>query len=217
MRIVIPLFDRFMATDAVGPYDVLSRLPGAETVFVAERPGPVRDTSGSLALVADAALDEVTEADILVVPGGQGEADVPLDGALHAWLRAVDATTTWTATVCTGALLLAAAGPLKGRRATTHWLALDRLRDLGVEPVEERHVIDGKYISAAGVSAGMDMAYVLAGLVAGDTVAQEIQLGHEYDPRPPYDAGSPATAPPELVAAVRAASRFAPRAEPLRG
>ncbi|MFG2109904.1 DJ-1/PfpI family protein [Micromonospora chersina] len=204
MQIAVLLFDRFTALDAVGPYEVLGRLPGARTVFVADRPGPVTTDVGTLALTATATLDEVTRPDVLVVPGGPGQIARMTDARLLDWLRAVDATTTWTTSVCTGSLLLAAAGLLDGRQATSHWLALDQLPAFGAVPAEERVVVDGKYVTAAGVSAGVDMALTLAGRIAGDAVAQAIQLGIEYDPQPPYAAGSPRTAPEPLVAALRA-------------
>ncbi|MFJ6748800.1 MULTISPECIES: DJ-1/PfpI family protein [unclassified Streptomyces] len=208
MQIAILLYDRFTALDAVGPYETLVRLPGAEVVFTGERTGPYRNDSDSLALVADAALDDVTAPDILVVPGGPGQTAHMTDGPLHEWIRAVDAGTTWTTSVCTGSLILGAAGLLKGRRATSHWLALDQLPALGAEPTGERVVIDGKYVTAAGVSSGIDMGLTLAGRIAGDTVAQCIQLGVEYDPQPPYDAGSPQKAPAEVTALLRDRSRF---------
>lgn len=204
MQIAVLLFDRFTALDAVGPYEVLGRLPGARTVFVADRPGPVTTDVGTLALTATATLNEVTSPDVLVVPGGPGQVARMTDARLLDWLRAVDATTTWTTSVCTGSLLLAAAGLLDGRQATSHWLALDQLPAFGAAPAEERVVVDGKYVTAAGVSAGVDMALTLAGRIAGDVIAQAIQLGIEYDPRPPYPAGSPRTAPKPLVAALRA-------------
>ncbi|MFD0169905.1 DJ-1/PfpI family protein [Streptomyces decoyicus] len=208
MQLAILLYDRFTTLDAVGPYDTLSRLPGAETVFVGERTGPYRNDLGSLALVADATLDEVTAPDILVVPGGPGQTAHMTDGPVLEWIRAVDAATTWTTSVCTGSLLLGAAGLLKGRRATSHWLALDQLPALGAEPTGERVVVDGKYVTAAGVSSGIDMGLTLAGRIAGDTVAQAIQLGIEYDPQPPYDAGSPEKAPAEVTALLRERGRF---------
>ncbi|ARF58595.1 DJ-1/PfpI family protein [Streptomyces gilvosporeus] len=208
MQIAILLFDRFTTLDAAGPYETLSRLPGAETVFVAERTGTHRTDLGSLGMVADAVLADVTEPDILVVPGGPGQIAHMDNGALHEWIRAVDAHTTWTTSVCSGSLLLGAAGLLKGRRATSHWLALEQLRGLGAEPTGERVVFDGKYVTAAGVSSGIDMGLALAGRIAGDAVAQSIQLGIEYDPQPPYDAGSPDKAPAEITAAMRELSRF---------
>jgi transcriptional regulator GlxA family with amidase domain len=195
MQIAILLFDNVTALDAVGPYEVLSRLPGAQTLFVGERPGPVRTDTGMLSLVADAGLTDAPHPDIVVVPGGYGQTAHMHDGAVHEWLRTADATSTWTTSVCTGSLILAAAGLLTGRRATTHWLAVDQLPGLGAVPAAERVVSDGKYITAAGVSAGIDMALHLAERVAGPVVAQAIQLGIEYDPRPPYDSGSPAKAP----------------------
>ncbi|MFG2287332.1 DJ-1/PfpI family protein [Streptomyces sp. NPDC048595] len=208
MQIAILLYDRFTALDAIGPYETLSRLPGAETVFVGERTGTHRNEVGSLGLVADATLSEVTAPDILVVPGGPGQLAQMDDGPLHDWLRAVDAGTTWTTSVCTGSLILGAAGLLKGRRATSHWLALDQLPALGAEPTGERVVFDGKYVTAAGVSSGIDMGLALSGRIAGDLTAQAIQLGIEYDPQPPYDAGAPDKAPAEVVALLRDRSRF---------
>ncbi|MGW2417221.1 DJ-1/PfpI family protein [Streptomyces tubercidicus] len=207
MQLAILLYDRFTALDAIGPYDTLSRVPGTETVFVAERTGPHRNDLGSLGLVAEATLDEVTAPDILVVPGGPGQLAHMTDGPLQEWIRAVDAHTTWTTSVCTGSLILAAAGLLKGRRATSHWLALDQLPGFGAEPTGERVVFDGKYVTAAGVSSGIDMGLTLAARIAGDTVAQTIQLGIEYDPQPPYDAGSPEKAPAEVTAKLRQGSR----------
>lgn len=204
MQIAILLFERFTALDAVGPYEVLGRLPGARAVFVTDRTGPVTTDVGTLALSATATLDEVTRPDVLVVPGGPGQIVRMTDTRLLDWLRAVDATTTWTTSVCTGSLLLAAAGLLDGRRATSHWLALDQLPAFGAQPTGERVVFDGKYVTAAGVSSGIDMALTLAGRIAGDGVAQTLQLGIEYDPRPPYAAGSPRTAPAPAVAALRA-------------
>ncbi|MEU8540598.1 DJ-1/PfpI family protein [Streptomyces sp. NPDC048717] len=200
MQISILLYDRFTSLDAVGPYELLARLPGAETVFVAKEPGPVRGDLGTLALVADAALADVPRPDIVLVPGGPGSREAVGDPELLAWLRAADATSTWTTSVCTGSLLLGAAGLLTGRPATSHWLAYDELRAYGAEPTGERVVFDGKYVTAAGVSSGIDMALHLIGRIAGDTTAQTIQLLTEYDPQPPYDAGSPEKAPAGIVA-----------------
>jgi transcriptional regulator GlxA family with amidase domain len=208
VQIVIVVYDRLTALDAIGPYEVLSRLPGAELVFAAAQAGPVRTDTGRLALVADAALADVPSPDVVLVPGGPGQSALMADERLRAWLQAADATSSWTTSVCTGSLLLAAAGLLGGRRATSHWLALQELEPWDATPVGERVVIDGKYVTAAGVSAGIDMALTLAARIAGEEVAQAIQLGIEYDPQPPFDAGSERTAPPQIAEALRAASRF---------
>ncbi|MBD0747855.1 DJ-1/PfpI family protein [Streptomyces sp. CBMA152] len=208
MQIAVLLYDRFTALDAIGPYETLCRLPDAEVVFVAEQAGPVVNDKGSLHLVAEKTLAEVDRPDIVVVPGGPGTRELVDNEALTGWLRAVDATTTWTTSVCTGSLLLAAAGLLTGRRATTHWLTYDDLAALGAEPTGERVVIDGKYVTAAGVSSGIDMGLTLVGRIAGDEFAQAVQLLTEYDPQPPYDAGSPEKAPAELVEKLRAGSHL---------
>ncbi|HEY1624933.1 MAG TPA: DJ-1/PfpI family protein [Streptosporangiaceae bacterium] len=208
MQVAIALFDRFTALDAVGPYQVFAHMPDTEVVFVAERPGPVADDCRTLRLVAEAAFADVPRPDVVVVPGGPGQSDQMTDGPLREWLVSTDQTSDWTTSVCTGALVLAGAGLLTGRRATTHWLAMDELGRLGATPTAQRVVQDGKYVTGAGVSAGIDMALTLAGRIAGDTVAQSIQLGIEYDPRPPYDAGSPDKAPEEIVASQRSTSRF---------
>ena len=211
MQIAVFAYDHMTALDAVGPYEVLSRLPGAETVVVGEHRGPVRCDTRSLAIVADAALDEVAAPDVLVVPGWSGARQEHLlaPGRVREWLCAVDERTTWTTSACTGSIVLAAAGLLSGRRATTHWLALDRLAELGAVAVEgERVVRDGKYVTAAGVSAGIDMALTLAALVAGDDTAEAIQLLLEYDPQPPFERGSVAKASPDVVASMRAVRDF---------
>ncbi len=208
MQIALLIYDRFTALDVVGPYEILSRIPDAETVFVAARTGPVRTETGALAITADKALAEVPSPDIVVVSGGPGQSALMDHQPLLDWLRTADATSTWTTSVCSGSLLLAAAGLLKGRHATSHWLALDGLRPYGVEPTGERVVFDGKYVTAAGVSSGIDMALTLLGRIAGDDFARAVQLGTEYDPRPPYDAGSPQKAPAHIVDQLRARSRF---------
>jgi putative intracellular protease/amidase len=205
VQVVIPILDRITALDAVGPYEVLSRLPGAEVVFAALEPGPKRTDRESLALIADQALADVPHPSIVVVPGGFGTRSLMHDEQMLDWLREAHETTDWTTSVCTGALLLGAAGILGGLRAATHWLARGELEALGVEVAEERVVEQGKVITAAGVSSGIDMALRLAELVAGREVAESIQLSIEYDPQPPFDAGSPATAPPAVVDRLRAA------------
>jgi len=219
MNIAILLYDRFTALDAVGPYEVLSRVPGAAVTLVAAETGPVRTDNGRLALLAEHSLDELAQPDIVVVPGGPGEVAARAGEPVLQWLRKADETSTWTTSVCTGSLILAAAGLLDGKRATSHWLALDALRSLGAEPVPERVVFDGKFVTAAGVSAGIDMALSLAASVAGEPVAQAIQLGIEYDPQPPFDAGAPDKAPAEIVNVLRGNSRFVegPQALAARG
>jgi len=204
MQVAVLLYDRFTALDAVGPYDVLGRIPGAQVTFVAAEPGPVRTEQRSLALVADAPMREYPHPDIVVVPGGFGTRDLLEDEEILGWLREAHEQTKWTTSVCTGSLLLAAAGILDGLEATTHWLARDELAALGAVPVPDRVVRQGKIVTAAGVSSGIDMALHLAALEAGDTVAQAIQLGIEYDPAPPFDAGSPEKAPADLVDLLRA-------------
>ncbi|MER6222824.1 DJ-1/PfpI family protein [Streptomyces sp900105755] len=208
MQIAIALYDRFTALDAVGPYETLGRIPDSEIVFVAAETGPVRTDNGQLALTAGKTFADVPHPDVVVVPGGPGQTAQMTNAALLDWIRAADATSTWTTSVCTGSLLLAAAGLLGGRRATSHWLALDELRGFGVEPTGDRVVLDGKYATAAGVSAGIDMGLTLIGRICGDAVAQAVQLGIEYDPQPPYDAGSPHKAPAEVVGLLRSTSRF---------
>ncbi|MGH9228139.1 MAG: DJ-1/PfpI family protein [Acidimicrobiales bacterium] len=206
MLVTIPIFDRFTALDAVGPYEVLSRLPGAEVVFVAEQAGPVRTDTRALTLVAERALVDVDACDVVVVPGGPGTRQMLEPQPIHDWLRAIDGTTQWTTSVCTGALLLGAAGLLDGLEATTHWSAFDTLASLGARPTERRVVQQGKVVTAAGVSAGIDMALWLAAQIAGDEVAKAIQLGIEYDPKPPFDSGSIAKASPETRELVRLAT-----------
>lgn len=208
MDIAILLFDRLTALDAVGPYEVLSRLPGANLTFVATEAGPKRTDTAALALVADATLADVPHPDILLVPGGPGQIEAEKDEAVLDWLRTAHETTTWTTSVCTGSLVLGAAGLLQGKRATSYWLALDALAQYGAIPTAERVVIDGKVVTAAGVSSGIDMALTLAGEIGGAELAQTLQLGIEYDPQPPYDAGSEAKAPPHIGKMFRDLSRF---------
>jgi transcriptional regulator GlxA family with amidase domain len=213
MDIAIVLYDRFTALDAIGPYEVLSRLPGARVTFVARAEGPVTTDNGMLTVLAERALGELPAPEVIVVPGGPGEVAARAGGEVLEWLREANRTSEWTTSVCTGSLILAAAGLLDGRRATTHWLAMDELAALGAHPVTDRVVVEGKLVTAAGVSAGIDMALTLAAKIAGETVAQAIQLGIEYDPQPPFDAGSPAKAPAHVVALLREGSRFERQSE----
>jgi transcriptional regulator GlxA family with amidase domain len=203
MNIAIPIFDQLTALDAVGPYEVLSRLPGAEVHFLAAQPGPKRTENGMLALVADRALEELPDPEVVVVPGGYGTRALMEDETMLSWLRRAHESSQWTTSVCTGSLLLAAAGILDGLEATTHWLVLDALKPFGARPVSRRVVEQGKVITAAGVSSGIDMALTLASRIAGEQLAQGIQLGIEYDPQPPFHSGSTATATPELIEFVR--------------
>ena len=207
MQIAIPLFERFTALDAIGPYEVLSRLPGATVTFVAARPGLVRSDNAMLALQADAALDDLPAPDVVVVPGGMGTRALLDNEEMLGWIRGAHAASTWTTSVCTGSLLLAAAGLLEGLEATTHWAARETLESLGARYVERRVVEHDRLVTAAGVSAGIDMALTLAGRIAGETVAQVIQLYIEYDPQPPFDAGSPAKAPADVLERARLVGR----------
>ncbi len=206
MRIAILLFDKLAAQDAVGPYEVFRCVPGWQVELVGKRAGEVR-AEGGLGLSVDRALGEVDEADAVLVPGGRGSEAIAADPEVLEWLRRMDARTRWTISVCTGAEILGAAGLLKGKRATSNWLFLDRLPEYGADPVGGRWVEDGKTITAAGVTAGIDMALHLVDREAGPEVAQAVQLGIEYDPDPPFDSGSPEKAPLEIVELVRSASR----------
>jgi transcriptional regulator GlxA family with amidase domain len=204
VQIAILIFEKITALDAIGPYEVLRSVPGWEVKFVGPEKGQVRTDSGALGLSADYSLDEVTDPDIVLVPGGEGNRPLMEDEAVLSWLRSVDEGTTWTTSVCTGSLVLGAAGLLEGKRATSHWLFLEQLREFGADPVGGRYVEDGKIVTAAGVSAGIDMALHLVGRELGPEVAQAVQLGIEYDPQPPHDAGSPEKAPAPIVEAVTA-------------
>ncbi|HMH48414.1 MAG TPA: DJ-1/PfpI family protein [Solirubrobacteraceae bacterium] len=206
MNIAIPVFHGLTALDAVGPYEVLSRLPDASVRFVAGERGPVRTENGMLALVADLTFDDLINPDVVVVPGGHITRELLSNAQLLGWLRRAHQSSQWTTSVCTGSLLLAAAGIVDGLDATSHWLALDTLPRYGAHPVSQRVVEQGKVITAAGVSAGIDMALTLAGHIAGEQTAQAIQLSIEYDPEPPFESGSPAKAPKEIVDLVRTAA-----------
>jgi putative intracellular protease/amidase len=203
MHIVIPLFPNFTALDAVGPYEVLSRLPGASVTFAAATSAPVTTDTGALTLMPAATFDEIGACDILVVPGGRGTRLLLGDEGLLDWIRRMDAGSEWTTSVCTGSLVLAAAGLLNGLPATTHWAARDLLESLGARYTDDRVVVEGKVVTAAGVSSGIDMALTLVGMIAGSVVAEAIQLSIEYDPQPPYDSGSVGKADPSTVELVR--------------
>jgi putative intracellular protease/amidase len=209
MELAILLFDRVTALDAVGPYEVLQRIPGMKVRFAASNPGVVSTEDGSLAMVADTLLEDIPSPDVVLVPGGVGEVAMREDERVLRWLRAAHETSVYTASVCTGSLILAAAGILDGVPATTHWLGMGALAALGAVPVAERVVESGKIFTAAGVSSGIDMALLLAARIAGDDVACRIQLSIEYDPQPPFDSGAPHKAPDHVVAQARSRSRFA--------
>ena len=204
MDIAIPLYDRFTALDAVGPYEVLARIPGATVTFLAAEPGPIRTETRSLAITADGALSDLPRPDVVVVPGGYGTRALLDDEPMLDWLRTAHETSRYTTSVCTGSLLLGAAGLLDGLQATSHWAELETLRQFGAEPTGRRVVEQGKVITAAGVSAGIDMALTLTAHLTNEQVAQAIQLGIEYDPQPPFDCGSIDKAPPEVVEGLRA-------------
>jgi putative intracellular protease/amidase len=204
-KVAILIFDGLTALDAIGPYDVFRHVPGWEVTFVGKQPGEIRTEDGGLGLVADVGIADATDADVLLIPGGSGTRPMLADAEVLDWVRAVDRRTKWTTSVCTGSLVLAAAGLLEGKRATGHWLYLEPLRHFGAEPVTGRWVEEGKYMTAAGVSAGIDMALHLVGREAGTEAAEAVQLWIEYDPQPPFNAGSPDKAPATIVEAVRSA------------
>jgi transcriptional regulator GlxA family with amidase domain len=209
MQIAFALYPGLTALDFIGPYNVLSNVPGVEVVLCAAEPGLLPDDNGLLHLQVTTALADVPSPDIVVVPGGPARStDAAIaDGSIVDWLRAVHPSTTWTTSVCTGSLLLGAAGILEGLKATTHWLSYDELASYGASPTEQRVVVEGKVATGAGVSAGIDLALTLVGLQWGEEVAQAIQLGIEYDPQPPYDAGAPSKAPPAITELVTAVMR----------
>ena len=198
IRIIILLYDRFTALDAIGPYEVLSRLPGAKIYFTGYEKRKYKDTYG-LELRADYSINEISEAEILLIPGGFGIDNFLKNREIIDWVRKIDGTTSWTVAVCSGSLLLAEAGILDGKNCTTHWRRKEQLRQYNVHIKDDRFVQDGKIITSAGVSAGIDMALYLVSKVAGDDAAKIIQLGIEYDPQPPFDCGSPGKAPPEIL------------------
>lgn len=203
MRLAFLLYDDMTPLDLIGPYQCLATAPGMEVQLVARARGPRRTDSG-IQMIADTALHEAAEPDVIVVPGtGNPKAALGEVEAI-AWLREVAPRARYVTSVCTGALLLGAAGLLAGRRATTHWMALEALRRFGATPVSERVVVDGPVITAAGVSAGIDMGLRLLATLAGERLAQRVQLLIEYDPDPPFSCGSTRTAPPDLVAEVQA-------------
>ena len=204
MEIAIPIYDGFTILDAIGPYSILHLIPGAEVRWVGEKTGPATDESGASQLVADGVWEDCMAPDILVVPGGTGNRHLIKDERMNEWLRRVHENTQFTTSVCTGSLLLGGAGILDGVTATTHWLAMDTLKELGAIPSPDRVVQEGKIITAAGVSSGIDMSMHLTAKLYGENLAMALQLAIEYDPEPPFDAGAPHKAPAEIVEATRA-------------
>jgi putative intracellular protease/amidase len=204
VKIAALVFNDLTALDLFGPLEVLGSMPEAEFVYVTPDQSITAEHTG-IKIDVTAGLDEVDSADILLIPGGQGTRRLIKHEPTLDWIRRIDQTTTWTTSVCTGSLLLAAAGLLNGRPATTHWMAMDLLQKLGATPSSQRVIFSDKYVTAAGVSSGIDMALELAQKIHGDDLAQAIQLFIEYDPQPPFDSGSPEKADPEIVRLVRAA------------
>jgi transcriptional regulator GlxA family with amidase domain len=204
--IAIALFDKVTMLDAIGPYAVLANLPDSEVMFVAEKPGPVLDSNGRMSVIAHAAYEDVMTPDVIVIPGGLVTVSMARKGThpIIDWIRNVHPTTLRTTSVCTGSQLLGAAGILDGVPATSHWFLRDSLTEFGAVPTKSRVVQHGKIITAAGVSAGIDMALTLAADLRSEAAAQLIQLVIEYDPDPPFNAGNPDTAPADIVAAVSA-------------
>jgi len=207
MQIAIGLYPGFTALDAIGPYQVFTQVPGVEVVLCAERTGRLSDDNGLLHLDVEHTFAEVPGPDLLLVPGGFVTRKLARDrDPIVDWIAEAHPLTTYTTSVCTGALLLGAAGILDGLDATTHWFAYDELASYGARPTEQRVVPQGKVWTAAGVSAGIDLALTLAAEIWGPELSQAVQLGIEYDPQPPFDAGSPSKADPEVLELVRAVS-----------
>ena len=193
MQIAIPLFPRFTALDGIGPYEVLQRIPGYDITFIGHERGEVRSENGFLGITVDAVFEDIPHPDIVVFPGGVGTRPLMHDERVLEWLRTAHETSTFTTSVCTGSLVLGAAGLLEGLTATTYWSAMDVLANLGAKPTGQRVVehLDQRIITAAGVSSGIDMALRLVELLIDDTAAKACQLMIEYDPQPPFDAGAP--------------------------
>lgn len=190
MQIAVVLYPTFTALDFIGPYEVLRNLPGADVRFVWHEPGPVAADSGVLLVGATHSFDETPAPDVVLVPGGMSTFEHARDQRVLDWVRRAHESSTWTTSVCSGSVILAAAGLLNGRRATSHWMALPMLRPFGVHPVGDQRIVrEGRIVTAAGVSAGIDLGLWLAGQIAGDAKAKAVQLVIEYDPQPPYDSG----------------------------
>ncbi len=192
LQVAIPMFPGFTALDGVGPYEVLQRIPGIDVTFIGHRRGEVRSDNGMLGLVVDGTFEELAEPDVVVFPGGAGTRPLQHDERVLDWVRHAHATTRLTTSVCTGSLVLGAAGLLTGLSATTHWACYAELEAHGAVPVSRRVVehLDRRIVTAAGVSAGIDMALRLVALLVDPTAARAAQLMIEYDPQPPFDSGA---------------------------
>jgi transcriptional regulator GlxA family with amidase domain len=204
LQVAIPLFPRLTVLDAIGPYEVLQRIPEVDVIFVGSDMGEVRSENGMLGLLVDATFEDVPNPDVIIFPGGAGTRPLTSDERVLEWVRGAHAATAFTTSVCTGSLVLAAAGLLRGLTATTHWSCYDLLASHGAVPTPQRVVehLDQRIITAAGVSSGIDMALRLVELLVDTTAAQAAQLMIEYDPQPPFDSGSPAKAAPEVLSRV---------------
>jgi transcriptional regulator GlxA family with amidase domain len=192
------LYPQFTALDIVGPFQTLVDVPGLDVFFVAAQKGPVVDHSGKFSLEATHSFDDIDSLDVVVVPGGFADSGIDSTNNVVQFIKKIHSTTTWTTSVCTGSIFLAHAGILNGLTATTHWASYDRLQDLGAIPTEQRVIKQGKIITAAGVSAGIDMGLVLVAALEGEDMAKLIQLAIEYDPQPPFDSGAPSKVTPEF-------------------
>ena len=204
--VVILMFNGMTALDAIGPYEVLSKMPGVRLCPVGREAGII-ECAGGLRLAADGSIEQIDACEVLVLPGGPGIYRLLEDEDLLQWIRRLSDHSGWTASVCTGSLLLGAAGILRGKKATTHWLHWERLRNYGAIPTKARYVIEDKIVTSAGVSAGIDMSLKLVQLLTNETAAQAVQLALEYDPDPPFNAGSPDTAPQQVVELIRSATQ----------
>ncbi|MCW8409939.1 DJ-1/PfpI family protein [Legionella sp. PATHC035] len=211
LQITFLFYEGMTALDAIGPYEVLSRLPEVVVHRVALNQGPVRTCSG-LTLIAEHAVNEISHTDVLLIPGAGNATALRECSEILTWIKKIHVNTLWTTSVCTGSLILGAAGVLSGVKATTHWAVMNRLSHWGAIPTHKRFVEDGKIITAGGVSAGIDMAFYLAAKLTNENIAQSLQLGLEYDPEPPFNSGSPDKASKVLVASLR--ERLQNRFEP---
>ncbi|MEW6340694.1 MAG: DJ-1/PfpI family protein [Paraburkholderia sp.] len=200
------IFPNMDQCDFTGPFEALARVPNSRFMTIWKDKNPVRDLAG-MQLLADTTIDEAPQLDVLLVPGGHGQEALMQDEVVLSFIRKQAAGARYVFSVCTGALICGAAGLLQGKRATTHWTAMEVLPLFGATPSDERVVIDGKFVSAGGVTSGIDGSLIVVSLLRGETVAQELQLYMAYDPKPPFQAGSPSTAPASILATVRERAR----------